>query len=624
MAGMSWVSFYGSRSPATREAVIGTTLEVMNIDSADLDVDMPGSAALLARLEALLRAPATTRMHADTARGWVDLAYEAAYGERYSAAADAAVKGLTAPGGEDPENRLMLLRILSGVHEMRGESALSAPYLQQRIDLLRSLGRTAQADVEQNLGAMLLREPDRVEAQILERVAEELNQDGQVRIERADVLSSLAVRTLHDEGPEAALPLVQEACQILDSLGRVQALASARMFKAHAELLAGDDDQAMRTALEVLTAPANRAVRGAMAMLRATVHHQADRQDDAVREAISAVELYAACGVRRGAASAAALLAGIVSGDHQDKEAVLAWRVAVQQAELGEFDESRMLSLALGQQLLELDEYAEAERVLEALSLRLAGSVGAHSTRGRALMGLGHAVTQQKRPLEAMSHWEEAAGHFVVAEENDEAARAHLAAGALAASLDRVHSARHHYEKGLELADQGEDTDPLMLLQALHSLGHLLCRHEDESGLTYIDRALAIAREHGTEWQVADLVDTQARCLTALGRGTQAVAAALEAADLFSAADDDEAAADAELFAATVLLQMNRAEDADTVFRMTAESRELSDELLVVCLEGRLEALKDLHRFDEVAQVEADLERLTARMASEEDPPHPE
>lgn len=592
----------------------------MKGESADLSVEIPGSAPLNTRLQSLLHSAPPAEDEAQTARGWVDLAYEAAYGERYSAAAEAAHKGLGAPGSQEPENRLMLLRILSGVHEMRGDSGLSAPYLQERIDLLRTLGRSRQADVEAQLGPMLLREPDRVEAEILARMAEELDDGTGPSVERADVLSSLAVRSLHDEGPEAALPLITEACGILAALDRRQALAGARMFLAHAQLLSDHPEEALATADEVLSEPANRAVRGAMAMLRATVHHQAERPVQAASDAMTSTELYSACGVRKGAASAAALLAGISSSLDQASTAVLAWRVAVQQAELGEFSESRMLSLALGQQLLEMDEHAEAEKVLDALSLRLVGVEEDHSTRGRALMGLGHAVTQQKRPLEAMAHWDEAAAQFIAAEEVDEAARAHLAAGALAASLDRVSTARHHYEQGLKLADQGEDTDPLMLLQALHSLGHLLCRHEEDAGLEYLDRALRIAVEHGTDWQRADIIDTRARSLTALGRGTEAVAAALEAADVFAESGDEEAAADAEIFAATVLLQMNQPQEAETVFRMAAEDREISDALLATSLEGRIESLRDLGRHDDAAAAQGELDGINAQLASEEDP----
>lgn len=593
----------------------------MKGESADLHVEMPGSAPLIRRLQSLLHAPTTTEPRAETARGWVDLAYEAAYGERYAAAAAAAEQGLEAPGSEDPENRLMLLRVLSGVHEMRGDSARSAPYVEQRIRLLRQLGRTRQAETEAKLGPMLLREPDRVEAEILTRVAEELADSGAPSLERADVLSSLAVRTLHDEGPEAALPLIVEACSILEVVGRPQALASARMFLAHAHLLSEEPDEALKVAETVLSSPSNRAVRGAMNMLCATVHYHQDRPEQASAEAIRSAELYSASGVRKGAASAAALLAGIAASLDQPKVSVLAWRAAVQQAELGEFTESRMLSLALGQQLLDMDDYAEAEKVLDALSLRLTGSEEDHSTRGRALMGLGHAVTQQKRPLEAMSHWEEAAGHFLAADEIDEAARAHLAAGALAASLDRPKTAHHHYAEGLQLADQGEDTDPLMLLQALHSLGHLLCRHEDLEGLTYLDRAAAIAQEHGTQWQRADIADTRARSLTALGRGTDAVSAALESADLFVEAADSEAASDAEIFAATVLLQMKQAEEAEALFRLAAAEREVSEALLAAALEGRIEALRALNRSTEADVVEAELQHLKARLASAEGHP---
>lgn len=591
----------------------------MSGEAADLNLEIPGSTALSRRLEAILRHSGTGSEQAQTARGWLDLAYEAAYGEHYTAAAEAAERGLQAPGSADPENRLMLLRVLSGVHEMRGDSAASAPYLQQRVDLLRQLGRDRQAQLEAELGPMLLREPDRVEAEILARVAEELNDSDAPAIARADVLSSLAVRRLNDEGPEAALPLIEEACQILTELGRVDALGGARMFLAHAQLLASRPREALSTAELALASPANRAVRGAMAMLRATIRHQDEQPEDALADAMLSTELYAACGVRKGAASAAALLAGLASSLNQPETAVLAWRVAVQQAELGEFSESRMLTLALGQQLLEMEEHAEAEKVLDSLSVRLASSAADHSTRGRALMGLGHAVTQQKRPLEAMEHWAEAAGQFLAADEVDEAARAHLAAGALAASLDRVELARNHYERGLQLADQGRDTDPLMLLQALHSLGHLLCRHDEPSGLDYLDRALRIVDEHGTDWQRADITDTRARSLTALGRGREAVAAALEAADLFSESGDEEAAADAEIFAATVLLQMGQAEEAEALFRLAAEQRDISDPLLATSLEGQLEALRDLGKLDAAEQIQRQLEHLNASLGDQPD-----
>lgn len=602
----------------------GFILGKMRGESVDLPVEIPGSAPLITRLQSLLQHPASGYEEAQTARGWVDLAYEAAYGERYAAAAEAAQRGLSAPGSNDPENQLMLLRILSGVHEMRGDSARAAPFLNQRIELLRRLGRTRQAEVEAQLGTILLREPDRVEGEILRRMAEELDDGTGPSVHRADVLSSLAVRSLHDDGPDAALPQITEACDILEALDRPQALAGARMFLAHAQLLSDDPEAALITADQVLAEPANRAVRGAMAMLRATIHHQAERPVEAVADAMISVELYSACGVRKGAASAAALLAGISSSISEAETAALAWRVAVQQAELGEFSESRMLSLALGQQLLDMDKYADAEKVLDALSLRLAGSESDFSTRGRALMGLGHAVTQQKRPLEAMAHWEEAAAQFIAADEVDEAARAHLAAGALAASLDRVEAARQHYEKGLTLADQGDDTDPLMLLQALHSLGHLLCRHEDDTGLVYLDRAMTIVDEHGTDWQRADITDTRARSLTALGRGTEAVAAALDAADLFADSGDEEAAADAEIFAATVLLQMRQPQEAEALFRMAAESREISDALLATSLEGRAEALTALGNHQEASRLTAELETIRAQLASEEDLPQSE
>lgn len=569
---------------------------------------------LMERLRSVLHQPSDGEPTAETARGWVDLAYEAAYGERYTAAAEAASRGLEARGAQQPENRLMLLRILSGVHEMRGDSEQAAPYIRERIALLRELGRSPQAEVEEQLGGILLREPDRVEGEILQRVAEDLRSESPESLILADVLSSLAVRVLQDEGPQAALPFVREACEILEKLDKPQALAGSRMFLAHSLLLSGKPDEALKVTDQVMSAPSNRAVRGAMAMLRATIHHHQERHEDAVEDAMHSVELYSACGVRKGAASAAALLAGMTAELEDGEVSVLAWKVAVQQAELGEFGESRMLSLALGQQLLELQRHEEAEKVLDGLSVRLAGTDEELSTRGRALMGLGHAVTQQRRPIEAMAHWEEAAELFISSDEPDEAVRAHLAAGALAASLERTESAREHYEEGLKLAEQSDGQDPLMLLQALHSLGHLLTRNEDASGLPHLHRALKIADEHGTEWQIADITDTLARGHLALGEGTEAVSAALRAADLFIEADDDASAAEAEIFAAKVLLEMDRAEESEAIFRMATDNRESDAELSAETLEGRIEALMKLGRAEEAAQLRRELTRLKRRI----------
>lgn len=597
----------------------------MTSDRTDLEVELPGTAPLITRLQALLHAPQQDEATAETARGWLDLAYEAAYGERYSAAAEAAAAGLEAPGGQDPENRLMLLRILSGVYEMRGDSDGARPHIAERIALLRTLGRSRQADTEEKLGGMLLREPDRVEGDILSRMADELReQDQAVRPvdqaaespELADVLSSLAVRVLHDEGPDSALPLVDEACGILDQLDRREALAGARMFLAHTLLLSGEPDRALATADLVMASPANRAVRGAMAMLRATIHHHEDRPKKAIANAVNSAELYAACEVRKGAASAAALLAGLTAGVDDGEASVLAWKVSVKQAELGEFPESRMLCLALGQQLLELQRHEEAEKVLDGLSLQLAGTPEEISTRGRALMGLGHAVTQQRRPVEAMAHWQEAAELFVKAQEPEEAARAHLAAGALAASLERDDAARSHYERGLELAREAGEEDPMMLMQALHSLGHLLTRTEDPTGISYLEQALHIAGEHGTAWQVADITDSAARGYVALGEGTKAVAKALDAADLFSDAEDQDAAGDAEVFAAKVLLETDRADEAEAIFRMAAEGRQSNHELVAESLQGRIDALMKQSKAEQAAELRRELTRLKRRMRS--------
>ncbi|MBB5749481.1 tetratricopeptide repeat protein [Micrococcus sp. TA1] len=594
------------------------------------DTPTPGLPEDLApRLGAVLARRSLTNSQDDpeTARGWLDASYEAAYAEDLALAGRAARAGLQARGGQDPFNRAGLLRALASVAEMQGDHAAATRYIAERSQLLVEAGYPHQARMESELGTMLLREPESFEATVLEGLleAERARSARSVDTVLPDVLVALAVRNVEDGRLDPAVDLLEECLDILDA--RVgagiavapESLSSTRMFLAHVHLMSHEPESAAEVADEVLAGKANRAVRAAMWMLKAVVAHELGDAAQAAADALRAVELHAAAGVRKGAASAAALLAGLAHDAGDQQSSILAWKVAVAQAEQGEVPEASDLTLALGHQLLEAEEHALAERVLAGLVRR---EEAARRLPGlaRALVDLGHAARHQGRPDEALEHWDRASGLFQEAGSLAEAARMCLAAGALLNRQERAEDAAERFSRAVELARRVEDEDdPAVLPQALHALGHVLCELGQERGVALLDEAIALAQDSSAAWHEADFTDTRARGLWALRQGPAAVSSALTAADLFAASQDTTAASNAELFAAYVLLEQERAEEAASLFRMITEQQDTARYLRMAAWLGLAQSL-DLAGDEEGAA----LARLRADAASSEQDPDPQ
>lgn len=599
-------------------------------DGAEPTPELPED--LTVRLNAVLARRSPTggpQGEPDTARGWLDVSYEAAYAEDLARATRAAEAGLTAPGGHDPVNRASLYRALASVAALTGDHAAATRHIADRAQVLAEAGYPHQARLEAELGTMLLREPESFEATVLEGVleGERTRSAHSVDTVLPDVLVALAVRQVEDGRFDPAVDLLEECLEILDA--RVAAgvpvppesLASTRMFLAHVHLMGHEPERSAEVADEVLAGQANRAVRAAMWMLKAVVAHERGDSATAILDALRSVELHAAAGVRKGAASAAALLAGMADDAGDQQASILAWKVAVAQAEQGEVPEASDLTLALGHQLLEAEEHALAERVLAGLVRR---EEAARRLPGlaRALVDLGHAARHQNRPAEALEHWGRASTLFEQAGATDEAARMHLASGALLNRQEKPEEAAERFARAVELARRGEgpdgseDHDPAVLPQALHALGHVLCELGEERGVALLDEAIALAQDSSASWYEADFTDTRARGLWALRKGAAAVSSALTAADLFAASEDAMASSNAELFAAYVLLEQERAEEAAALFRMITEQEDTARYLRMAAWLGLAQSL-DLSG-DEEGATKARLEADAA--ASTEDP----
>ncbi|NKX53708.1 hypothetical protein [Arthrobacter mobilis] len=531
-----------------------------------------------------------------SARDCLDRAYEAAYAEDNLGALFFARAGLERAAGADTDTVLALYSVLIAVSQLAGRHSDADGYLTARIRLLRETGQEMQASVEEDLGTLLFREATERDLPLLEAALEQLAEAKAPPGVLADLQLAVAVARSRTGTKPQALKLLEQAVQGYAAGRRPDSLSGALMYLAHTYVVTDHPRRAIATADRLLSLPANRALLASMWLLKANLAAGSGEHDDqALDYALTALELYAACGARKGAVSAAVLVARLSAAAGDGGTSVLAWRVAVQQAERGEVHEELTLRLALGNQLLEAEEYELAREVLEKLLERQERANSGPSDIARTLMSLGHAHRHRGRSADALECWRHAVSEFNAAGEYAEASRALLAIGTLLSRENRGSDAIVCLEAAVAAARKAKDDDTV-LPQALHALGHALCEAGDPDGLAQLDEAIRLAREYGASWHEADYCDTRARALWALERGQAAVAAALHAADLYAAADDPGSACNAELFAAHVLAETGQTSAAVTIFRMVLDQPEISRPLVVAANLGLAGALDELGR----------------------------
>lgn len=588
------------------------------------------------RLVGALKAATTSRLpepdRADDALGWLDLAVEAALGDDGPRAAAAARAGLDAPGGGAPDCALALWRAAAVAADIAHDGPALAAALQGRADLLRRLGRPVQADLEVQLGAALLHEPDSFEATVLAGVVE----DERVRLRRGvasadtvlpEALTALSIARSQDGEHDEALVLVDEAIALMRRTkvsGDVLpwgSLASAQLLRGRLCLWTSDPDGAQDAACDVLARPCGRAVRASALLVRALACHALQRLDDAADWGIAALELMQRAGLRRAAASAAALVARVLGAAAvPDRVALLAWQIASVNAEKAEAPEAATLTYWWGHQLVMHGRAEEAVEVLEP-AVRRARTAGSAPDEARALVDLGHARHELGETEPALTAWERAADLFERCGRPDDAARALLAAGALLNRQDETRRPRAQamFERAVRLARSVQAQDPTVLPIALHSLGYVTCELGDPSGLALLDEALTLVRESAAHWQEADYLDTRARSLWALRRGDEAVSTALQAADLFVDADDPGGARQAELFAAYVAAEDGAPDTGLTLFSLLAEDEQAPHLVRLAALTGLEQCHERLSDATAAARVRARIRALQEAADETED-----
>jgi tetratricopeptide (TPR) repeat protein len=507
-----------------------------------------------------------------SARWFLDRAYERSFAEDPRGAIRNAELGIAA-AGNDVGIQVRLLGILIAVQANDGAEDAALDSLRRRLELLRTAGLELQADVESRLGLLLFREATEAELPRLTAELERLDaighRDGPEHRNAitADVCSAIAV--VHEEAGRSAeaLPLLQRAVQLYRASNHADGVAGSLMYLAHCLVELDREEEALDISGQLLAMDLNRALRASVLLQRAKLGLGApSRSEAAGADALDALELYLATGIRTGAIAACTLMAQLLVGAGRHADAAAALRIAVDQAERGEHPVLAPLKLNLGKALLEAEDYAAAAQVLAEVLLlqRRSGTDGLELADTLASLGRAHRHSEDHAG--ALHAWQEANRLFRSAGAHSESARMLLALGTLLAEDGRQQEAIAAFRAAVDTARKAQD-NPAALPESLHTLGYALCEAGDPEGLDRLDEAIGLARSYGAAWFAADFTDSRARGLWVLGHGEQAVAAALNAADLYAAAGDVPAAGNAELFAARVLTGLDRARDAVPIFR---------------------------------------------------------
>src|SRR5699024_4843618 len=132
---------------------------------------------------------------AHTAHGWLDLAYESDYADDLDIALACATKGLVSTG-TNLDIKIALYRLIASDHHKLDDEDAMQQAISQRTALLRSVGQTHQADMEDQLGSILFAEADGFASTVLSGVADQERNRGTTDTVLADVLIGLAVYQL--------------------------------------------------------------------------------------------------------------------------------------------------------------------------------------------------------------------------------------------------------------------------------------------------------------------------------------------------------------------------------------------------------------------------------------------
>lgn len=539
------------------------------LDGEHYDVEISGFGFVSAELP--------TETKPGTAADWLERAYVASgLLEQPEVAVDAAERAMQLAEDELTRSRASSSLIYALIELDRDVEALTV--LPSRADALRGLGMTDYAALEERLGLLLFGRATASDEELLRaelRVFDAVRQDWPTAplgaAEAAVSLrSSLAIVLWHAAKLDEAVLVAREA--IADAAGLQEAEHREAAIAMFASLFAsaGDDslipeaakllDQAIATEL-LPTSYLATALRS-----RAQIHGSLQEFQRGAELADRRADICLKARARRQVIESLSLAAALYSDAGRDDLAVQRTQQALGHAELADLtaEVRTAMTFRLGRYQYWAGQVIAAVETLEQVRQEELAAEVEPGSRAETMLWLGRAASAAENLGLANHAWGQAMELASQAGKPETVAMAGLDRAQL---LLNVGSDEAVETASLALQAARETQFPQLIVQGLDVSGRVRVRFGDEAGLSDFDEGLALARQHGAEWEVADLTDSKGRCAAQLGQFDQATALLLTAADLFAAAHDPHRAAMSELGLARAAVDLERPEVAITAYR---------------------------------------------------------
>ena len=471
--------------------------------------------------------------------------------------------------------------------------------LPARAASLRSNGRDAQAAFEDRVGLAAF---GRVTAEGVAALESELANDSLPAEVRADAQLCVAAARIK-EGSFEVDELLAASVAGFDTPTTQRGLRSALLFSAHVFASTQRLEQAVEAIDRFISLEAGRGDLGQAHLFRARVMGGLDRFDEGAREADEAARLFTLIDARSAAVEATSVAGSLLGDAERPDEAASRFRFAAQQLELLGAPATGM-QFSYGRALVNAGKGEEAVEVLTGVLDDETAADAPAAARAETLFWIGHALQSAEQYGNAVSAWFSAAELYDEGEDSQGAAGAGLAAARLLVRFQEHDDALEALTEAAAQARKSPENLGL-LTEVLHAYGSAQAMTQNAAGLETLDEVIAIARENGADWLVADVTDSRARALHALGRTDEGVALALEAADLYAAAGDPASGGGSELFVARLLVDAERAEEAVALYRSAIARAEGVPNLVSLASIELGDLLERLGRPDEAAAARA-------------------
>ncbi|HXH35627.1 MAG TPA: hypothetical protein VNJ54_14675 [Plantibacter sp.] len=464
---------------------------------------------------------------------------------------------LAAQAESDPKLAAAFFGVIAQASVIDGDEPRAAAAWADRVAALRDAGRTAVADLEEQLGPSVL---GAATAERLTALLASVDAARLVPVDPDHLIHTLVIAARHGfelAGQQTEQEPAEEYLNIADRLAGEAVVASAvddpgeagpsaRLLHAHLFAVTGRIQEAAEL-LDPLVAPEHRAsVRLPSLTLRARMLGGSGEFAEGIALADELVALQTSLGNRLGVIQACALSAALLSDADRDREAASRMQLAISHANRAEYPELDALTLQLARYLqFAGDADAALERYDEVYQAKRE-----HAAPGELadlLANMGEAARAIGEHGMAYGIWQTALQDAAAVGNDQVTIRTGFGLSTLLVQFED--------EDAIEVIDQALAAarrlgDPQLLIQALQRKASAQAGFGDDTGLPLFAEARNIAAAHDAEWLVADITDSEARALGALGRSEEATAAAQVAVERFVAVGDENGAAVAEVFAA--------------------------------------------------------------------------